>query len=335
MSRWMKKILQSIAVLGVVFLLFLGFIHTKYLFLNDVSIQPVHERKDHHEVGVLQPLARTPVALVTYAGGPSIFFKNQNALHWSCINRGIDYVFNYHYSFLDPSFTKRHEKIFSKPTGAGYWLWKPWIILETLKKLPKNAIILYLDVGIVIRKPITSLIDEYLTPGTDVVLVRDTMEKIKTIEHNTARHVLYDLGMDRQEIRSCPGVWAGIVLVRNTDQARSFLQQWLKYCENEDHLTGQVTSKKDLPPHSNFSSHAHDQSLLSITASQYKDFVKLVPLEKSDQYFFWHHRHNIKNPGKDFETLIHKIGYGVRGIEWKFLNHPWIVKLRQHFLSGE
>ncbi len=319
--------------LGTIFLLFFGFIHVKYLFLNDVSTQPVHEHNGHQEVGMLQPSSRAPICLVTYAGGPSIFFKNQHALHWSSINRGIDYVFNYRYSLLDPSFTKRHEKIFAKATGAGYWLWKPWIILETLKKLPENTVVLYLDSGIVIRKPITSLIDQYFTPGIDVVLVRDSMEIEKTIEHNTQRHVLVDLGMDRQEVLSCPGVWAAIILVRNTARARSFLQQWLQYCEKEGYLTGEVVSKKHLAPHPKFSSHAHDQSLLSLTASQHKDFVKIIPLEKSKQYFFWHHRHNIKNPGKDFETLIHKIGYGVRGGEWKILNHPWVVKLRQYCLS--
>ena len=58
----------------LVLLLFIGFIHTKYLFLNDVSIQPV-DPAICPDVGTLTPRHRPPVYLVSYAVAILSFLK--------------------------------------------------------------------------------------------------------------------------------------------------------------------------------------------------------------------------------------------------------------------
>ena len=61
---------------------------------------------------------------------------------------------------LDPAFVRKNAHIFTQKTGGGYWLWKPWVIAETLRKIPEGDILIYADTGFVLKKDITKLVEE-------------------------------------------------------------------------------------------------------------------------------------------------------------------------------
>jgi hypothetical protein len=42
---------------------------------------------------------------------------------------------------------KHGDFILSNPRGYGYWVWKPYVILEELNKIPDGDILLYTDAG--------------------------------------------------------------------------------------------------------------------------------------------------------------------------------------------
>jgi len=48
---------------------------------------------------------------------------------------------------LDSDFFKQNKKIFDQPRGAGYWAWKPYIILQTLNRLSSEDWLIYSDAG--------------------------------------------------------------------------------------------------------------------------------------------------------------------------------------------
>ena len=107
--------------------------------MQDLSLEPVNK--------YLEKKPREPVYLISYADGADVFFQNQHFLVHSALNKGIDHFLNYRRSHVNAQFIKDHQEIFDTPLGAGLWLWKPWVILETLKNTPENAIIMYADVG--------------------------------------------------------------------------------------------------------------------------------------------------------------------------------------------
>jgi len=41
----------------------------------------------------------------------------------------------------------RLQKIFAAPRGGGYWIWKPFVILEQLRKMDENDVLIYTDAG--------------------------------------------------------------------------------------------------------------------------------------------------------------------------------------------
>ena len=96
----------------------------------------------------------TPIYLISYADGPEIYKKNQAGLVQSALNKGFSHFINYRKSQLSQDFKENNKEILSLKKGAGYWLWKPWVILNTLENIPENAIVIYADTGFVFKKHI-------------------------------------------------------------------------------------------------------------------------------------------------------------------------------------
>ena len=60
------------------------------------------------------------------------FFKAQKLNSESGLEHGFDRVINYCRKDIDSDFLNKNEYILNKVRGAGYWLWKPYIILNVL-----------------------------------------------------------------------------------------------------------------------------------------------------------------------------------------------------------
>lgn len=58
---------------------------------------------------------------------------------------GFDKVFNYSPKDLSRHFKRKHAEILSNPRGGGYWLWKPYVILQALRRSMPNDILFYCD----------------------------------------------------------------------------------------------------------------------------------------------------------------------------------------------
>ena len=46
---------------------------------------------------------------------------------------------------IEPEFIINNQKCLNKTRGGGYWLWKPYIINETLNKIKDGDLLFYLD----------------------------------------------------------------------------------------------------------------------------------------------------------------------------------------------
>jgi hypothetical protein len=61
---------------------------------------------------------------------------------------GFDESINYKIESLPEDFKTKHYQHFSHTRGAGYWIWKPYIILNHLKnKMNDNDLLMYTDSG--------------------------------------------------------------------------------------------------------------------------------------------------------------------------------------------
>ena len=62
------------------------------------------------------------------------------------------------------------KKIFAEKKGAGYWLWKPYIINKTLGMVNDGDYILYSDSGSAFVNSIKHLVREMDRANTDVMV---------------------------------------------------------------------------------------------------------------------------------------------------------------------
>src|SRR3990167_3462946 len=98
------------------------------------------------------------IHLVNFATPP--FYKAQKKLNKSALRFGVDKCISYNKSLLSKTeFYKQHQGILDQDRGAGFWLWKPFILLETLRAAEDGDIIVYSDSGAEIIAHLDPLID--------------------------------------------------------------------------------------------------------------------------------------------------------------------------------
>ena len=83
--------------------------------------------------------------LVTFADEK--FLPRQEFLEQHARSLGIEnYSYIYEW-FKQQEFYKQHEDILSEEVGLGYFLWKPYVILDAINKMDDGELLFYSDVG--------------------------------------------------------------------------------------------------------------------------------------------------------------------------------------------
>lgn len=309
----------------------------KLLMLTDLSTMPIDlQSNPDFKPGLNDPnrSERPPVYLITYAAGGEVYFQNQHALTQSAMGRGVDFILNYRRSLLDPNFIEKNRDIMDSKKGAGFWLWKPWIILHTMEQAPENAVIIYADGGCIIKGSIEPLIQR--VQKDPILLSVYDMDPTETAHAYVKRSIYEQLNLDYKKLTHIPPLFAAFIVLRNTPLSRKFIKNWLNQCENKD-LLMDVPSK--LPEYPGYKMHFHDQSILNAIRVKYPEGVQYIKY-KSDllkNYINWAHR----RPGAvDIDTsLVTYYGYlKMRKYDRIFFNSPplkwyrkWIREKRENF----
>jgi len=225
------------------------------------------------------------VHLVTYASSPLYSYtreyvvdynKQQDELYKLGLENGlIIHAYNDEWLKLTDFYEKNIE-ILSEPKGAGYWLWKPYIILTTLQKIPENDIVFYLDVDhyfipSVGNRNFISLIKEHLS--RDVYdSEREAPSQLFFVNHpNTSEHCKRDTyiltGCDSKRYWDAMMTHAGYQCWKNNFNSIKLAKEWLRFCCDKRIMT-------DIPSqlgeeHPEYWSHRHDQAVLSLLIEKY------------------------------------------------------------------
>lgn len=183
---------------------------------------------------------------------------------------GFDDTWPKNRGHLSKSFCEENVEIISQKRGAGYWLWKPYIIYESLKKIKNDDYLFYCDSGSAFINSIDEVIEinkeELDTKG--LVLFKTTM----WVESGppwsdapeymwTKRDVFEALNADKMSVTHTPQVNAATILLKKTNFSLNFVSDWLKYCKVSSYMTDTPSKKQNFE---GFQEHRHDQSILSV-----------------------------------------------------------------------
>jgi hypothetical protein len=157
---------------------------------------------------------------------------------------------------LDPDWVHAHYDILRHERGAGYWLWKPYIIDMELKWGADGDWLLYTDAGVEIIAPLKHLTDL----GNDIIVFRNMYIHEQWCKMDTMHTIT---GWKSMPINQCQ---ASAILLRVCDRSRDFVKEWLGWCEVPNLIDD---SPSVLPNHSDFREHRHDQAILTCLAHKH------------------------------------------------------------------
>lgn len=285
--------------------------------LFDISTRGI-DSTAHPDFGAQEKLFREGIYLISYADGNEVFFQNQNALAQSALNRGVDFIFNYRRSHIDKTFYQQHKALLDEKAGAGYWLWKPYLILKTLENTPEGSVIIYADSGAILTNSLIPILKHL--QQNDGIFYRYNREIYGTLKTCIDAQVAQELGVaTHSEFDKSRQLWAGFMIFRNTPTARHFVKAWLNFCANSNYLKGYGKSQ-----------HFHDQSLLNITLLKYPNRMIALPEDDFQPIVKWQHRH----PQEARYTLMPYQQSSMSYIEHKAWRFPPLKWLRYVLLRG-
>jgi len=188
-------------------------------------------------------------------------------------------------SRIDRSFYERYKRILELPRGGGYWLWKPYIIHETLKRIEKNSLLFYMDSSYTC---VGNLDRVWAYTDTNDIMVwknkpNSTVYYMKEWCKMDVMRRYFDYDLHSQD-EIC---WAGAMVLKKTSYVESIIDDWLQLCCSYENITD-AESKE--PNSSSFKEHRHDQSLLTIVLYRY-----MVPLHFLTNDFLLNNRDYFQN----------------------------------------
>lgn len=216
------------------------------------------------------------------------FYKAQKKLNKSALRFGVDQCISYNKRILNKTeFYKKNKKILEQERGAGYWLWKPFIILETLRAAEDGDIVIYSDSGAEIIAPLEPLTDLCQQKGGILLFNVHTPNNKHTNLMWTKRDCFVLMDADTPRFHDAQQINGTPQLYQKSPRSIAFLEEWLNYCTDERILTD-IPNRCGLDNYAEIKDHRHDQSVLSILGvrneietfrdpSQFGNHLKLVP----------------------------------------------------------
>ena len=255
------------------------------------------------------------VKLITFAT-PN-FYVSKHTLLKSAKKFGIENTRAFdHGNFKRTDFYKKHIAITSQARGAGYWLWKPYYILQELQKLQDGDILIYCDSGVDIVENLAPLYQIAIDAAQGVVLFEnyqaasyfpkttgmDYSEYNLNVEVNknkywAKRDTFVLMGLDEERYWNSPQVDANFQVYKKCNESLKFVTEWLGYCSNEQIITD-TPNTCGKPNFENIFAHIHDQAIISLLAEKYS-----IPLFRCPSQFGNHLKKSIYRKKGEFLLL--------------------------------
>jgi hypothetical protein len=212
------------------------------------------------------------------------------------------------------------DQIDFKERGAGYWLWKPVIILETLYKLPDNEYLLYTDSSVRLKKEFREVLSYRCL---DKIHLWSLDQKLNILKSWTDLSVLERLSIP-SKLHSIPMILGGVILIHNSDVNRKLIEKWLEMCSDPKLLS--PDNFDDYVPSPDLIWHRHDQSLLTILTgkiperfciskiSQFSLNVFKLPfiVDRRDSPYFLFALLYFEFPRRIIRSLVRLLPHGIR-----------------------
>jgi hypothetical protein len=222
----------------------------------------------------------------------------------SALKNGAHISIMYNNSCYSDEFKRMNEDVLKKERGAGYWMWKPYIIEKKLSQLPENDILVYTDAGVEIVNNLQIIIQRL---DSDVWLFGNNYKHLDWCKMNVMDFVLPDWVFNYNE--DARQVQASVIIIRNTLSARLFVREWLKLCQINGFIDD---SESNVENYLDFQEHRHDQAILTCLSYKYGIKLHWWPAHYNEGQFIYDKHLQFKDD--DYPVIFHH--HRKRNNEW-------------------
>jgi hypothetical protein len=165
-------------------------------------------------------------------------------------------------SDLGRGFWRKHGRfVAASRRGYGYWLWKPWIVVEELAACHPGEMLVYADAGCTINALGRTRFDEYHR-----LLDESPMGVLGfQLPFEERRFTKGDVfqALDAWRLKDTRQIMATVMLWRRSPESLGLAREWLALAERYDLISD---SPSVVPNDPAFVAHRRDQSLFSLLA---------------------------------------------------------------------
>ncbi|MGL5152007.1 MAG: hypothetical protein ACRC7N_15720 [Clostridium sp.] len=182
----------------------------------------------------------------------------------------VDKVIEYSPKDIDEEFYKRNIDILSQKRGGGYWLWKPYIILKTMKEMYDGDYLFYCDSGAAYINKVNFLVNSLEKSKQDIMVF-----ELPLVEKQwTQKVTLNTMECEKSEYTNTNQRLATYLMLKVNSNSKNIMESYLELCRNKEILIDNNSEESELI------SHRHDQSILSLLSKR----EGLEPFRDPSQY---------------------------------------------------
>lgn len=180
---------------------------------------------------------------------------------------GIDKVISMGFDDLSADFRKKNRVILSQERGAGWWCWKPEVILRALEKIDSDDILIYSDSGWKFKDSIHCLLPylehNHFILSEAIPRIEGMKSGHRTVLTDCKRYCLdyYGITPDSNEAM---GVLTsgGLIMMRKSHYVISFMEKWRA---DMTHDLLMIDDRTDIPKpeYAEFMRHMNDMGPLN------------------------------------------------------------------------
>lgn len=170
---------------------------------------------------------------------------------------------------LDQQFKLQFKDVLNQRRGAGYWIWKPYLINKYLKRLDNGDFLIYLDAGCTINKKGLNRFWEYIQilDNSDQGIISFDLIHPENLYTNEACFNYFNVSnKDREKGQ----LLAGILIMKKNYLICKQIDLWVKTVYQNVNLFTDALTKDEIK---NFKFHRHDQSVFSLIRKQFNPLI--------------------------------------------------------------
>jgi hypothetical protein len=237
--------------------------------------------------------------LVTYADEK--FAEQQKFLHQTHKQGFVHHPYN-RQNLESTDFYQENKQILDESTGAGWWIWKPYFILETLKSSNEGDFIIYCDCGDMFSPGLKSYVENTVTEDDQcLLLVGNNING-----QYTKRDCFIKMNCDEQDYHNSNQLEVGFMVWKVCEESIKTVSEWLEFCTDSQIINNDAsTLGEELD---GFVSHRNDQSVLTniairdgltVGGQEYRNYVEC-------DYDYWYERGG-RGFGREIDSFLMSI----------------------------